>query len=520
VEKTLVLMSKYFSFFLFVFLLLLGSVSQAQRIRYSEIERDDYRQMNFEIIGKVGGNIQVYKNYRNKNDLSVYDDDMKLKNKLKLEFMPERVVNVDFVTYQDFFYMIYQYQKKNIVHCTIVKLDGEGKILTKPYDLDTTQISSFGDNKVYAVVSSDDEQKIMIFKVNKRDEKRYVFNTFLYNSNLELLKSSRLTMPVQDREGVFTEFSLDNEGNLVFGRCGRGGSREYINRLDIALKQANEDTFRLYNVPLKDKTLDEVKIKVDNAKNRIIASSFFYKQRKGNIEGLYNIVLDKTTFDKIVENSFVFNDTLRADAKSDNSSMKMAFNDYFIKHLIPKKDGGFAVLGELYYTTSRSTGWNRWDYLYGYNTFTPLDYWYYSPYSSYSYWRWWDPWNRWNSYSSTRHYYENVIIFSFDQSGNLEWSNFVRKTQYDDNTDMFLSYQLYNTGGEVHFLYNQLERREMLLNDQTISPRDGQVKRNPTLRGLDKGYEFMPRFGKQVAAKQIVIPCMYKNYICFAKLDY
>ncbi len=508
--------------FLLIFLIQFlhsSSVTLAQRIHYSEIERDDYRQMNFEIIGKVGGNIQVYKNYRNKNDLSIYDNEMMLKNKLKLEFMPERVVNVDFVAYPDFFYMIYQYQKKNTVYCSVVKLDGEGKIVTQPYDLDTTQISSFGDNKVYAVVSSDDEEKIMVFKINKRDDKRFVFTTFLFNKNLELLKTSRLAMPVQDRDGVFTEFLLDNEGDLVFGRCGRSGSREFINQFDLVVKAADADTFRLSNVPLKDRTLDEVKIKVDNVNKRVLANSFYYKQRKGNIEGIYCIVWDKISLGKLAENSFVFGDTLRSDAKSDNSSMKMAFNDYFIKHVIPKKDGGFVVLSELYYTTSRSTGWNRWDYLYGYNTFTPLDYWYYSPYSSYSYWRWWDPWNRWNSYSSTRHYYENVAIFSFDQNANLEWSNFVRKNQYDDNTDMFLSYQLYYTGGEVHFLYNQLERREMLLNDQTIF-RDGQIKRNPTLRGLDKGYEFMPRFGKQVAARQIVIPCMYKNYICFAKLDY
>lgn len=513
-------MFRLFGFFLFLSLFLVGSGTRAQRIHYSEIERDDYRQMNFEVIGKIGGNISVYKNYRNKNDLSVYDNEMKLKNKIKLDFMPDRVVNVDFVVYQDFFYMIYQHQKKSTVHCSVVKMDGEGNILVGPYDLDTTQISSFGDNKVYAVANSDDEQKIMIFKINKKDEKKFIFSTFLYNSNLELLKANILPMPVQEREGVFTEFTLDNDGDLIFGRCGRSGSREYINRFDLVVKNANEDTFRICNVPLKDKTLDEVKIKADNTRKRILASSFYYKQRKGNIEGIYNVIFDKNTLEKTAESNFVFNDTLRADAKSDNSSTKMAFNDYFIKHLIPKKDGGFAVLGELYYTTSSSSGWNRWDYLYGYNTFTPLDYYYYSPYSSYSYWRWWDPWNRWNSYSSTRHYYENVLILSFNDSANLEWSNFVRKTQYDDNTDMFLSYQLYNTGGEVHFLYNQLERRELLLNDQTISPRDGSVKRNPTIRGLDKGYEFMPRFGKQVAAKQIVIPCMYKNYICFAKLDY
>ncbi|MFN5937863.1 MAG: hypothetical protein ACK43L_07415, partial [Sphingobacteriales bacterium] len=93
-------------------LLTISIPSAAQRIFYTEADKDDYRQMNFEIIGRVGGNINVYKNFRARHDLSVYDNEMKLKSKTRLEFLPERVLNLDFVVYQDFYWMIYQYQKK------------------------------------------------------------------------------------------------------------------------------------------------------------------------------------------------------------------------------------------------------------------------------------------------------------------------------------------------------------------------------------------------------------------------
>jgi hypothetical protein len=93
------------------------------------------------------------------------------------------------------------------------------------------------------------------------------------------------------------------------------------------------------------------------------------------------------------------------------------------------------------------------------------------------------------------------------------------KSQFDDQSDELLSYQLMNTGGQIHFLFNQLERRYNLLTDYSISP-EGQMTRNPTLKNLDKGYEFMPKFGKQVSAKQMIMPCLYRNYICFAKIDY
>jgi hypothetical protein len=505
---------------LFSFLLVLsGHLAQAQRIHYSEAEPEDGRQLNFEVIGRVGGQINIYKNYRSRNDVSIYDNEMKLKTRINLDFMPERVGVVDFVAYPDFYYMIYQYQKKGVAYCTAVKMDGNGKMLAGPMDLDTSHIPSVNDNQVYAVVNSDDKQQIMVLKVNRRDERKFLITTILFNKDLQVQSRNRMAYPAADHDGVFTDFILDNDGDLAFGRCGHSTSREYISRIDFIQKLRSEDSLRVLNIPLNSYMMDEVKVKADNANKRFILSSFYYKQKRGNIDGLYNWVWDKKLQSTVASEPFIIGDTLRLDARSDNASLKSAFNDYFIKHIVPTKDGGFAVLAEMYYTTSRSNNWNRWDYLYGYNAYTPLDYWYYSPYNSMNYYRWWDPYSRYNNNSGTRHYAENVMIFFFDRNAKLTWSNVLRKTQYDDYSDMFLSYQIFVTGGAAHLLYNSMERRELMLSSSSISAQ-GELKRDPTLRNLDKGYTFMPRLGKQVGAASLVIPCMYKNYICFALLDF
>src|SRR4051794_33220886 len=86
----------------------------SQHVVYSEPDKNDYRQTEFEIIGKINGNILIYKNTRNSYALSVYDMDMKQKDRLKLDFLPDRIINADFLVYPDFCYMFYQYQKKNI----------------------------------------------------------------------------------------------------------------------------------------------------------------------------------------------------------------------------------------------------------------------------------------------------------------------------------------------------------------------------------------------------------------------
>jgi hypothetical protein len=494
---------------------------QAQRIHYSEVEPEDGRQLNYEIIGRVGGTINVYKNYRNKNDISIYDNEMKIKSRINLQFMPEKVGAVDFIAYPDFYYIIYQYQKKGVAYCSAVKMDGNGKMLGDPLDLDTTHIPSFSDNQVYSVINSDDKQQIMVLKINRRDEKKFLITTILFNKELQVQGRNRMAYPSSDRDGgVFSDFIMDNDGDVAFARCAHSAGREYISRVDFIQKLRGEDSLRVVNIPLDNLMLDEVRIKADNANKHFVLSSFYYKQRKGNIDGLYNWIWDKKSKAPAASSSFVLGDTMRLDARSDNAPLKSAFNDYFIKNIVPAKDGGFAVLAEMYYTTSRSNNWNRWDYLYGYNAYSPMDYWYYSPYNSMNYMRGWDPYGRYNNnYSGTRHYAENVMIFFFDPNGKLTWSNVLRKTQFDDYSDIFLSYQLFIGNGAAHLLYNQMERRELMLNSSSINPQ-GELKKDPTLRNLDKGYTFMPKFGKQVGPNMVVIPCMYKNYISFALLEF
>ncbi len=487
----------------------------AQRIHYSDPGRDDYRQVNFEIIGKVSSNIVIYKNYRSKNDLSIFDNEMKLKDKIDLDFLPDKLINVDFVSYPDFFYMIYQYQKRNIVYCNVVKMDAAGQKLVGPVEIDTTQIGGASDNKIYSTIYSEDKQHIMVFKINKRNERNYFFTTLLYNDKMEFRKKSRLQVTMPKKDAVFSDFIVDNDGDFVFTRCSRNGSRDNISHMDLMIKPAMADSFHVNNIPLTNNFLDEVKIKADNINKTYLLSSLYYKQRRGNVEGLYIAIWDKAQDRIKAENYTIFNDELKEDAKSENTSAKTAFNDYFIRQVLPKKDGGFMIVAELFFTSSRGNSWNRYDYLYSPYSMYPYSYnSYWSPYGMYG-----NPWNRWNYGSSTRYYSENIALFSFDPNASIEWSNILHKSQFDDNSSDALSYLIYNTGGEINFLYNQLERRVRLLSEQSVTP-NGSVKRSPTLKNLDKDFEFLPKYGKQVGARQVVMPCMYRNYICFAKIDF
>lgn len=492
-------------------MLILPLVSICQRISYSAPENDDARTLDFDIIGKVSGNFLVYKNIRNRYAVSVYDNEMGLKERVTLDFMPDKTLNAEFVAYPEFAYIIYQYQKRNILHCMAVKIDGNAKKIGEPVELDTTQIGIFTDNKIYNMVNSEDKQKIMIFKIQKRNEK-FNFKTLLFNSQLQLQQTSRTQMPYDDRREAFSDFYVDNDGTFVFAKSIRGSNRDLVSKLFLIIKTSQSDEFKENELPLGKNYLDEVTLKVDNINKRYLLNSFYYNEKRGNIDGLYTAIWDKQTNKLLIQNMAALGDSMKREAKT-GGALRFAYNDFFIRNIVLKKDGGFILTAEDFTSQSRSNPWNRMDYLYGYPYLSSYDYYLYS---RSSYWYYFRPRNN-NSLS--RYYYNNIVIMNIDKEGKFVWSNVIHKEQYDDGDDNFLSYQIMNAGGELHFLFNELERRNQLIADQSIDP-DGKLTRNPTLKSLDKGYQFMPRFAKQVSSKQIIVPCMYRNYICFAKIDY
>jgi hypothetical protein len=494
-------------------LLLLSFDLCAQKITYSDPEEEDSRQLSaYEIIGKVGGNILIYKNYRDDHFISVYDQQMKHVSKEKMEKVPERLINSDFINYADHAYMIYQYQKKSTIYCMAQNIDASGKAVGEPVEMDTTHINFWASNKVYNTIFSDDKQKIAVFKINTKSEKVHILTSCVYDSDLKLISKHRVSVPMPDRYDYLTEFAIDNAGDMAFIRASNSSQTGDVNKLQLLVKPMNAESLAEYTIDLKNAYLDDIRIRADNVNNRFLVTSFFSKTRRGNIDGVFSFVWDKKTASAVSNNTTAFNDDFRSEAKAGGNNTKGAFNDYFLRNITMRQDGGYIITAESIYTTSRGGSPNsRYDYIYGSpyaGDFVPIGT---NPYLY--------PWYRTRSFNQTTRYYaDNVIVLSFSDKGVMEWSNLVRKSQYDDITDNLLGYNLINTGSELHFLFNQQEKRTWMLSDQSVDP-SGQITRRPTLKNLDKGFDFMPRYGKQVAAKTIIFPCQYRNYICFAKVE-
>ncbi|TAN18423.1 MAG: hypothetical protein EPN37_05400 [Chitinophagaceae bacterium] len=488
----------------------------SQQVTYSMPQRnDDYRNTSVEIIGKVENNILVYKNNRGDNTISIYDENMRLVKNVPLQFLPDRVLNVDFAAYPDHFQMIYQFQHKAYVYCYGVLMDQDANVVGQPLLIDSSRVG-FGNvrAKIYSVIHSDNGQRVLIYKINQDNDYNNVFYTFLFDPQLNLVNNSRLTLSMRENRSFLSNFLLSNDGHFAFVRVARAGANGNLSNAALVIKPPMTDSFMVHPLNLQGKYLDEMKLKLDNMNNKIFIASFYTLQRRGSIAGLYagEYNWNGGAFDDL---KFIpFSDNLKMDAK-DNSSLNNAFNNFFIRQLVVRGDGGFLLTAESYYTTQGNQPWNRWNYMYSPWGFSPYYYpYYYSPFSPFYY----NPFY-WNNYQGTQYHYNDVAILSYGADGKLEWSNFIRKQQSDDNSDAFLSYRMVNIASALQFIYNEPFRRSYLITVMSVTP-DGKLTKLPTLRGLDQGYQWMPRYGKQISSRQVVIPCIYRNSVCFAKIDF
>ena len=503
---------------LFISVFFIGSFfnASAQSITYSEIEKSDNRNLDFEILGRFSENFLIFKNTNRRRELTIYDNNMSIKQTVKLDFISDRVSDIDFITYPDYFIMIWQFEKGNITRCRAAKMNADGKLLGVVTDLDTVRTGLFADKTSYSIAKSEDRKKILISKVRDRNDVYDLF-TKIYDENLNLLETSMKIFDYNDRREYFGDMQIDNDGTYVFTKLRHNARIEFINTLEVYAKRLGSDSLMIIPVPLNDQLIQEPNLKVDNVNNRYLVNSFSYKRNAGNVNGIFTAIIDRNPFALAKKSINIFSDSLR-DKLSVRSDWRTVFDNFNFRNVILKKDGGFMAVSEEYYKTRRygnsyddrfgtgNNGFNRYGSASDYYMYNRGAYGYYRPFN--------DSYNRDIVYN-----YNDIISFSFTKDLVLQWNNVINKTTSDIENDNFLSFANMNAGAEMHFLFLQKDNNRQIISDHALQP-DGSVIRYATLKGREAGYYFMPRLGRQTGLHQMIIPCLVRNNIAFAKIDF
>lgn len=476
---------------LVVLLLCLGTVfsSRAQDVTYSPYEKFDYRSDDYAVVGMTGGRLYTYRNNSDGGVLEAYNDSMNKVAMVLLDFFPSRIYQTKFIAYPDKIIVMYQALESNKVVQYVALLDERGLLKGKPLEIGSTKTGIFGATKTYFLSAvSDNKKNILVYSLNDRGHE-VVFDGKWLDDKLTIVKRSRAVFRA-DNDVEHGDLNIGNDGTVYMSAYTPVGVQRNADEFWILSLAPGATKFDAKELQLDTKFAANGYLRVDNVNNRVYFGGFYSDKKNGNYDGIIYAAYD------ITANSFQSKKFIPFDQELINAAgarrRNHAFDNYLVKQLVVKNDGGFVLVSEVTFVTTRN------NYMPGFGYYS-----YYSPYMT----------NMVHEY-----HYNDIMALSYNKDGVREWSTFIPKDQYSqEDGGVFSSYALLNTGGTLAFLFNDFNATHSRIQLATLSSAGKSEIHSFTAEGNDYP-DWLPRFGKQVAGRALIVPCFHKKQICFAKV--
>ncbi len=472
-----------------VLALLSANLLQAQDVTYSQYDKYDFHSGDYAVVGMTGGLLYTYLNTSDGARLDAYDDSMNKVATVLLDFFPDKIYETRFISYPDKIIVLYQALESNKVVQYAALLDEKGRLKNKPVELGSSKTGIFGATKTYYSSAISDNKK-MILIYSAFDKNREVeFEGKWLDDNLVITKRSRATFKT-DNTVQHGEVNIANNGDVYMAAFTTVGTQNYADQFWILTLTPGSTKFTPKELLLQDKYAIGGYMRIDNVNNRVYFGGFYSDKKSGSYNGVIYAAYDIAAANYQHKKLIPFDEQMLNATNTKRKSR--AFDNFQARQLIVKNDGGFVLVSEAQYVTNRS------NYTPGFGYYS-----FYSPYMS----------------SMVREYHFNdIMALSYNKDGVREWGAYVPKEQYSqEDGGVFSSYALLNTGSSLAFLFNDFNTRNSRIQLATIDAQGNTETHGFTAQGNDNP-DWLPRSGKQVAARVLIVPCFHRKQICFAKV--
>ncbi len=463
--------------------------STAQEILYSAEEGFEMRTDDFAVVGRCAGKLYAYHRRGPEHRLLAYDDSLQKLATVVLDFLPERAASVRFVATASRMVVLYTESAGRDVVQYAASLDGDARLLAGPGAVDTVR-PAFFNGRGFATAVSEGRHRILIYTTDDRDEHLTLQGTLLDDEG-QVLDRPRLRYQGGEKLEPGTAL-VGEDGTLFLPAFATAGGKGYADRMIILQQPPGEPTVRATEVRLNELYAAPPHLRLDQSGARLHFAGFYSEKRTGSFDGVlagYMGTADGTIYNR---RTLAFDDRTRA--ATGGRSLRRAFNEFVVTNLVLRNDGGFVMVSEQQYVTARGSYTPGW----GYYSF------YYSPFMA----------------PSVREYhYNDLFAASYDGDGNREWHAFVRKDQYSqEDGALFSSFALLNSGGSLHFLFNDFNRTRSVMQLATLDAA-GAVTTTPLTAGQTRDdRDWLPRSSRQVASRAVMVPCLRRRGLSFARV--
>ncbi len=294
----------------------------------------------------------------------------------------------------------------------------------------------------------------------------------------------------QEKEMEFAKCFVDTNGTslLVFN--------DGLNTMKVCVWGKEESDFKTFQVAFAKKVFSDPYIELDNKNHQLLLAGFYDNETGMSEPAAYGFFYK--TYDYLQGNlksqsqtafpdSFIQSLTGRMPSQSNNRLYTFA-----IRKVIQRIDGGVLI------TAESSIKDRREEPVVSLSSI--------NPYTSYR--------------TVNTFQYNDIIAFSINATGSLEWNSIMRKKQYSEEDNGFnSSFVCVNLKDQLRFIFPEDISFGSDIDEYTLKS-SGEFKKHMLFEQEDKDVFLVPKQGKQVTPNEVLIPSIKKGELRILRIKY
>ncbi len=455
---------------------------QAQRIDVSDpinLRNDS----GYEVIGRLRDRILLFRDRYDDYQIQAFDLQLKESWNRVLEDIDKRNTRVlGVLTGKNDFSILYSQRLKGKYFLRIHKYDPAAVLI------DTATIKSYGERLFtppeFELLVSEDRSKFVVYNTAENDKLECVC---FQVEQMRVLWDKTASFDSDFQDNNLKGLALNNDGVLFIALdYDNRKSKWETHRFHVLKVSIEPDQVLVYAFP--NVLVSDVKFAYDHKNQRLVAGGLWADKRKEWSNGVFyltanpNVASEFTIQKSSFEDKFI--STLRQkDVEEDSKGI----DDADVAYIVPRADGGLAMVVEKHYEIMRgTTGASRFSR----EVRSIVDY-----------------------------YYDDFFVVGFGPEGTVQWNTILHKKQYSQDDDaIFSSFFLFKGRERLLFLFNDEIRFENSCSGYELGA-NGTYDRNSLFNTLHQNLRLRFRDGIQISANECLIPSEYRGKLKLVRIE-
>ncbi|MFN0275650.1 MAG: hypothetical protein ACKVPJ_07890 [Chitinophagales bacterium] len=482
----------------FVFIIIFSFYANAQNVFISTPEKLSTELIGFDILGKTkNGDLLIYKKYRFEDEVEVLDKQMQLKRKRDITLKLDNYETIELIKINEEIFQFYTLKESKNLYLNLQKYNIDLEKKGDPKLIDSTSLRLSDNFSEFKIIKSKNDEFVLVYKYEYSNGRIDKLLSTVINSEGNTSQATTVSLATEGFAPELVKATISENGNPVFlfrndlYNCRREKSTaHYLFIMPKAGNQFAKTEIHNANDSLES-CIREISFEIENKSGKIIAVGITGEDNKDAMLGYTFFVLDATSGNIMQHNTFTFTQEMLDNIAGVDEKKVKYVPTYRVAQIVPRLDGGALMIAEFYEKTVENYENTVYDPYYGYRTSTrQVEYFEYS----------------------------DLLLFSLNNNGAIDWSNIIRKKQVSkEDKGVNSSFALANCKESLYFIFNEdISQNNNVLQYQMLA--DGSLDRKSLFNPNQQEVELRTSAGKQISFNEIIIPSIYRRTIAFVKV--